>query len=194
MDCITVTELTVRFCVSSTALFSPHHPKKKLDQEQRSNTQLFLQQRFEEGLLLSSLKLSEYGTSCVFSHYRCSSSLSLLPHIYTFFWAQGHVMLEITGYSLSRVTCCCSAGRNLSCSGVSLPLPGIPQLLYKVIELDRACSFAPGNGAAASSCGMSPASSVLCGTKSRSNICTVQQICQAEARSYRGEHFFQRRP
>lgn len=90
-----------------------------------------------------------------------SLTTDVLPHrpsspTYIYFLAQGHVMLEITAYSLSSVTCC-GARRNLSCREVSLPRPGIPRLLYKVIELDRACNCAPGKGAAMSSCGMSPA-------------------------------------
>lgn len=57
------------------------------------------------------------------------------PHTYILL-AQG----QIIGYSLSSVTSCRSAGRNLSCYEVSLPLPGLPQLLYRVIELERAYS------------------------------------------------------
>lgn len=43
------------------------------------------------------------------------------PHTYIFL-VQG----QIIGYSLSSVSSCCGAGRNLSCYEVSLPLPGIP--------------------------------------------------------------------
>lgn len=61
-----------------------------------------------------------------------------------------------------------------------------PQLLCKVIELDRACNCAPGKEAVVGSCGMSRSPFFPGVTESCFNICTVQQVCQVCANSYRG--------